>query len=71
MKLIEKTPKFMMCILGGCPAVFETDRDTYVVIGKKLSQEEITEFFKGRIGTGEMVIEFPKVLLEDILNRKS
>jgi len=37
MKLNEVTPEAFMCgTCGcGCPAVFETDRGTYVIIGKK------------------------------------
>lgn len=42
MKLNEVTPEAYMCgSCGcGCPAVFETDRGTYVIIGKKPAAHE-------------------------------
>lgn len=41
MKLNEVTPEAFMCgTCGcGCPAVFETDRGTYVIIGKKPTKD--------------------------------
>ncbi|MBL1146767.1 MAG: hypothetical protein HND56_09670 [Pseudomonadota bacterium] len=43
MKLNDVTPEAYMCgSCGcGCPAVFETDRGTYVIIGKKPAADEI------------------------------
>ena len=67
MKLIEKTPKSMSCILGSCPAVFETDRKTYIVIGKQLKPDQIAKFLENRVGNGETAIEFPKQLLSEII----
>lgn len=69
MKLIEKTPKSMVCIgAGPCPAVFETDHNTYIVIGTQLTSEQIENLLKGRIGSGETAVEFPKKLLSQILS---
>lgn len=69
MKLIEKTPKSMVCPgLGWCPAVFETDHNTYIVIGTQLTSDQIEKFLKGRIGSGEIAVEFPKKLLSQILS---
>jgi hypothetical protein len=67
MKLNEKTPESLLCILGNCPAVFETDRDTYVVIGKQITSNQASELLKERIGNGEIAVEFPKELLNTIL----
>lgn len=46
----------------GCPAVFETDRNTYVVQGYVVTDTEALE----RLGLpqGETAVEVPKVLLE-------
>lgn len=43
MKLNEVTPEAYLCgSCGcGCPAVFETDRDTYVIIGKKPAPDAV------------------------------
>ena len=68
MKLIEKTLKSSLCMIANCPAIFETDRDTYVVIGKQLSSKDASDLLKGRIGTGETAVEFPKELLKNIFH---
>lgn len=70
MRLVEKTPKSSVCVISACPAIFETDCDTYVVIGTRLSKKQVSELLKDRVGAGEVAVEFPKVLLEDILRRK-
>ena len=67
MKLTEKTPKKYNCIIGACPAVFETDQKSYVVIGKVLSKSQVNKLLKGRVGKDEMAVEFPKGLLENII----
>lgn len=36
MKLTNITPKRLLCPAGGCPAVYETDRQTYLIIGSKV-----------------------------------
>lgn len=43
MKLNEVTPEAYLCgSCGcGCPAVFETDRGTYVIIGKKPAPDAV------------------------------
>ncbi len=62
MKLIEITPKQLQCGIGSCPAIFETDRGTYVVIGRNLVGE-LPHELKGRVSSHETVIEVPKELL--------
>ncbi len=69
MKLIEITPKSMRCGIGPCPAVFETDRGTYVIIGKQLSSDMIKQFLTEKVGDGETAIEFPKGLLKGIIQK--
>lgn len=70
MKLIEKTPKTLQCIVGTCPAIFKTDRNTYIVIGKRVSDKRISQRLIDRVGQDEIIVEFPKQLLTDIAIRK-
>lgn len=63
MNLVEKTPESLVCLIGQCPAIFETDRGTYVVIGQIVQD---LEGIKGRIGKNEIAIEIPQKLLAGI-----
>jgi len=70
MKLIDITPKSIKsesCGIGACPAIFKTDRDTYVIVGKNLPPEETRELLKNKVGPDESVIELPKRFLEVLL----
>lgn len=71
MRLKEITPAEFICSdCHSCPAVFETERDTYVVIGKELP-DSILEQLVGRIGANEFAIEIPKGIINGITNIKS
>jgi len=65
-KIKEITPLTQMCGLAACPSVFETDKDTFFIIGKKLDNSNIPEKVKKKIGSDEMVIEVPKNLIADL-----
>lgn len=68
MKLKEVTPsEFQVCgsCSCGCPAVFETENDSYVIIGKTLPASVI-EQLKGRIAGDEFVIEVPKGMIDKL-----
>lgn len=66
MKLVEITPAEFVCNdCKTCPAVFETERNTYVIIGKKLTAEE-SEKLVGRIAEDEFVVEVPKGMIDGI-----
>ncbi len=54
------------CVLGSCPSVFETDKGTFLIIGKKLDNEKIPDEVKKKIGSNEMVIEVPKNLITEL-----
>lgn len=61
-KLTDLTPdKYRSCAIAACPAVFKTDRGTYVVIGKVLDDGVVPE---GRVGPGEIAVELPGDLLD-------
>ena len=63
MIVVEKTPAKLFCAVGACPSIFETDSGTYIIVGKELMLEEITQKIKDKIGEGEMCIEVPKELI--------
>jgi hypothetical protein len=66
MKLKEITPSEFVCHSGQCcPAVFETENNSYVIIGKKLSSAAI-EQLTGRIGADEFVVEVPKGMIDGV-----
>lgn len=58
----ELTPRYMICEdCAACPAIFETNRNTYVIIGKRLNAKklEISE----RVAKDEVLVEIPKKLI--------
>ncbi len=66
MKLKEITPAEFVCNdCKTCPAVFETERNSYVIIGKKLTDSEM-EKLVGRVAADEFVIEVPKGMIDGI-----
>ena len=58
----EVTPKEMSCIVGGCPAIFETNNNSYVVIGKKINSKSVG--LSKRVSKDEILIEIPKKLID-------
>jgi hypothetical protein len=64
MKLTDLTPPRFACVIGTCPAVYRTDRGTYVLVGQRL---ELGELPGVRIGEGETAIEVSAELLEEAL----
>lgn len=66
MKLNEITPAAFMCHQQNCcPAVFETENGSYVIIGKKLSASAEAAV-AGRVGADEFVIEVPKGMIDGL-----
>lgn len=51
------------CIVGACPALFESNRRTYVVVGKRISSKEAKSALTGKVGKGEVAVEIPARLL--------
>ncbi len=64
MKVKDVTPKGLACIAGGCPAIFKTDRGTYLIIGTNL--DSARGLLSDRIGPNEVVIEVPAELVRSI-----
>jgi hypothetical protein len=69
MKLKDVTPKKFACLAGGCPAIFETDRGTCLIIGTKVESAE--SLLAGRIGLNETVIEVPVEIIRLVKQRES
>ncbi len=66
MIVVEKTPAKLFCAVYACPSVFETNRGTYIIVGKNLNRSEITQEIKNKIGEGEIAVEVPKGLLDEL-----
>jgi len=66
LSVVEKTPTEFKCLVGACPSVFETNRGTYIIVGKKLNLKEVTQEVKNKIGDGEIGVEIPKGLLDEL-----
>ena len=66
MKIYERTPNSLYCAIGACPSVFETEKETFLIIGKKLDNDKVPDEVKKKIGKDEMVIEVPKNLITEL-----
>lgn len=70
MKIVnEITPQRMECVVGACPSIFETDRGTYILIGKELGIEDAPEKVRAKIGVGETAMEVPKELITKLYSK--
>lgn len=58
----DLTPKHELCVVGGCPAIFETNNDSYAIIGKVLDANKLG--ISERIGKNEFLIEVPKKIID-------
>lgn len=62
----EITPKEFMCHTSNCcPAVYETENETYVIVGKKLSAEAMAAV-QDRVADDEYVIEVEKGMIDKL-----
>lgn len=66
----EITPKKYNCIAVSCPSVFETDRGTFVLVGRKVNLMDAPEKIKNKIGAGETAIEIPKGLITKLFSKE-
>lgn len=65
-KLTEVTPKSVSCPpMGTCPAIFRTDDGKYLIIGAVADANDQAST-RGRVGDGEVMIEVPAELIDDI-----
>jgi len=66
MALIDRTPTSLQCGIGSCPAIYETEKGTYLIVGQQVG-EYLAQIPLGKVGRGEVAIEVPKSLLEEVL----
>ena len=70
--LEEITPEpFQCCPWGGCPAIFATDRGTYMIVGERLGTHDRGAIPPGRVAVDETVIEVPRGLIDQLLLSRS
>ena len=58
----ELTPESMNSFPFGCPAIFETNKGSYAVIGKVLDAKELG--INHRVFSDEVLIEIPKGIID-------
>lgn len=66
-KVTEITPDSMHCGVGACPAIYETDQASFIIIGSRLNAQHVKQLFPAKLGLGEVAIEVPKELLSILL----
>lgn len=71
LKVKEITPVSMQCSIGPCPGIFETNKETFIIIGRVLTEQNTRQILQGKVGPGEMAIEVPKELLSVLLAKTS
>ena len=66
MKMKNITPEAFMCHTSNCcPAVYETETGSYVIVGRKLSAAAM-ETIKDRVADDEFVIEVEKGMIDGL-----
>ncbi|HEX8490994.1 MAG TPA: hypothetical protein VF626_08250 [Chthoniobacterales bacterium] len=61
----ELTPSELYCGLGpACPALFELEDGSFLVVGRKVENSELPETMRGRISADERGIVVPRALLK-------
>ena len=66
-KATEITHMSMRSLIGACPAVFKTNRDSFVIVGNILDKE-VYEEVGFKIGKGETAIEVQKDLITKLFD---
>lgn len=64
--IVERTPLKYYCVACACPSVFETNSETYIIVGRKLDLKDMSQEVKNKIGDGEIAVEIPKGLLDEL-----
>jgi len=61
----EVTPAKYACIIGPCPAIFETENE-YLIVGRQVPREEMNEAVENKVGPQETVVAVPKGIIRKI-----
>jgi hypothetical protein len=64
MKAKNITRNKNLCGYVGCPSVFETDRNSLIVIGAVPASNKLPRNILNKIGKGEVAVEIPKGTLK-------
>ena len=65
MKLNNISPSEYICVVGACPQLYATDRDSYIIIGTKLKKDQIIAAgLVNNLSDNEIAIEIPKGLIK-------
>ena len=60
MKAKNITSRRNLCVQGfGCPSVFETDRNSFIVVGAVPASNKLPRNVLSKIGKGEVAVEIP------------
>ena len=61
MKIRDVTPQRFSCTEGHCPAVYATEKGTYLIVGSRVDSAENP--LSSKVGLGETIIEVPVELI--------
>jgi hypothetical protein len=56
------TPEHMQCLVGACPAIYETKQGNYLVVGKQVNPSDVG--LAGKVGEGEVLVKVPRELID-------
>ncbi|MEC8009259.1 MAG: hypothetical protein VX185_00640 [Pseudomonadota bacterium] len=63
------TPESFACHTADCcPAVYETENNSYVIVGKKLNDKQHAAI-AAKVGEDEYVIEVPKEMIDQLMTQ--
>ena len=65
-KLTDITPEKYVCISGNCPAVLQSENQTYVIIGKKVNSAQYPAL-TNRVAQDEVALEVSMDLIQKAL----
>jgi len=63
-KLKNLTPKDMQCAIGACYSIYETNQNSYLIIGTSMSPQDFG--LEKKVAEHETLIEVPKKLIDEM-----
>lgn len=61
-ELRNVTPEDFDCGVGPCPAIYETDSGTYLIIGKQVNPSDAG--LESKVGDDELLVEVPREIID-------
>lgn len=65
----EITPKSLRCVAGPCPAIFQTNKNSFIIIGRVLDEQEVKQLLHGKVNMKEKAVEIPQDLLRKLFDK--